>query len=210
MRYGIFSDIHGNLEALAEVLVALKKESINTCLCLGDIVGYGADPQKCIEIVKNTAVKIIAGNHDWAVIEKIKITHFNIFAQEAVLWTKDHLHPQGKQFLENLPLRIDDPDFIMVHGTLQSPEEFYYLTDKYQAAQTFYLMDRPICFVGHTHIPQIILEYQDQIYLEALMTIDLKPLTKYIVNVGSVGQPRDGNPQAAYFVYDSLKISQHH
>ncbi len=203
MRYGIFSDIHGNLEALTAVLEAYQSERIDTYFCLGDVVGYGANPNECIQCVDQIVSKCIAGNHDWAVLEKIDITYFNLVAKQAIVWTKRHISEAGLRFLKNLTLSFKNNDLILVHGTLHNPEEFIYLFDGMQAAQTFTLMDRQVCFLGHTHVPQIIIQKDQHIFYSPTTDVRLEDDQKYIINVGSVGQPRDGNPGATYCIYDT-------
>ena len=203
MRYGIFSDVHGNLEALTAVIDAYQSEKIDTYFCLGDVVGYGANPNECIHVVDQLVSQCIAGNHDWAAIEKIDITYFNLVAKQAIVWTKQHLSEASLRFLKNLELGFKNNDLILVHGTLQNPEEFIYLFDSTQAEQTFSFMDHRVCFLGHTHVPQIIIQRDQRIFYSETMDVRLEDDQKYIVNVGSVGQPRDGNPETAYCIYDT-------
>ncbi len=242
MRYGIFSDIHGNLEALEAIIDAFKNEHIDVYLSCGDIVGYGANPHECIEIVKALPAQTIAGNHDWAVIDKADLNDFNEVAQQAIDWTKRQINKADREFLEQLDLVFRNDHLIIVHGTLKDPERFDYLIYGHQAEEMLGALDRPVCFVGHTHIPMMIkgregpfdpnseLENNplfegsrseifhplgealtiDQRFLnrswgfEVLETAEIKigSAEKVIVNVGSVGQPRDKNPMACYCVYD--------
>ncbi|MCM8800438.1 MAG: metallophosphatase family protein [Candidatus Omnitrophica bacterium] len=206
MRYGIFSDVHANLEALKAVLCAYKKENIDIYLCIGDVVGYGADPNECVELVKKTAMITVAGNHDWASVDLFPVDYFNPQAKQAILWTKDNLSEQSRYFLESLKPVYKNKDLILVHGTLENPAEFDYMLDGYTANVTFQLMDTHLCFVGHSHIAGIFIQDQaKRIYYQEVNHLKLEDKSKYIINVGSVGQPRDGNPSSAYCIYDTDK-----
>lgn len=206
MRYGIFSDVHSNLEALEQVLEAFKLEDIDKYLCVGDVVGYNANPKECIEKVKTLAMITVAGNHDWASVDLFSIDYFNPVAAEAVSWTKQNLDDQSRSFLESLKLVYKNEDLTLVHGTLDKPEEFNYMFDGYTADETFKLLETNICFVGHTHVAGIFIkDKNERMYCRKDNFIDISPENKYIVDVGSVGQPRDGNPQAAYCIYDTDK-----
>jgi len=206
MRYGIFSDIHSNLEALVEVTKAFEKESIDTYLCLGDIVGYAANPNECIEKIRTLANVVVAGNHDWASVNLFSADYFNPDAREAIFWTRKNLNDLSRSFLESLELKYEREDLALVHGTLNDPKDFNYMTDGYVAEETFRLMGNNICFVGHTHIVGIFIKDRDEyISYQRNNSISIRPDDKYIVNVGSVGQPRDGNPKASYCVFDTDK-----
>jgi len=202
MRYGIFSDIHGNLEAFQAVLEACRQEGVRKLFCVGDIVGYGANPRECLKIIRQKNISSVAGNHDWAATGKISDDNFNEVAQFAVRWTGNQLSYNELNYLNHLPLIAKEEDMIFVHGTLNKPERFDYLLDIRQTPDTFFLMDQPICFIGHTHVAQIYIKEENNIHYASIPRTDIHPAKKYIVNVGSVGQPRDGNPLAAYCVYD--------
>ncbi|MDP8266008.1 MAG: metallophosphoesterase family protein [Candidatus Aceula meridiana] len=205
MRYGIFADVHGNLEALEAVIAAYKKESIDKYFFCGDVVGYGANPSECIERIKSLNAVCIAGNHDRVAIEKRDIEKLNIYAKEAMLWTKENISQGDKDFLDSLDLVFQDNDFVMVHGTLSDPERFDYLRNFFQATQIFELIETLVCFVGHSHAPAIFVEkaYSGDPFKER--GVQLNAGCRYIVNAGSVGQPRDGDPKAAYVIFDTQK-----
>lgn len=206
MRYGIFSDIHSNLEAFDEVIKAYKKESIDTYLCVGDAVGYGADPQDCIEKTKALVSITVAGNHDWAAVDLFSTEYFNPLAAEAILWTKKKLSNSGSSFLGSLKLVYENQDLTLVHGTLDNPHDFNYLEDDYAAGQSFECLKTNICFVGHSHVAgAFVLDKNGEISYSRSGSIRIVPDKKYIVNVGSIGQPRDGNPKAAYCIYDTAR-----
>lgn len=206
MRYGIFSDVHSNLEALKAVIKAYKKEKIDTYLCIGDIVGYASNPNQCIEETKAIASIVVAGNHDWAAVDLFSPDYFNEVAREAIFWTKRKLSDLSRYFLESLKLVYENDELTLVHGTLHNPQDFNYMTDSFTAKQTFILQQTDVCFIGHTHIPGIFVKDKDgNLYYREDNLCEIKPGNKYIVNAGSVGQPRDGNPKAAYCIYDSDK-----
>lgn len=206
MKYGIISDIHANLEALEVALDALSGEKIDTYLCVGDIVGYGADPALCIEKTKALRPVIVCGNHDSAAAGLTDTTNFNNAAEEAVLWTRSSLSAGDISFLRHLGVTFKNRHLTIVHGTLQEPESFHYMFDVRTASETFELMENNICFVGHSHMPGVFSRRAgSKIKYFSKAKIKLSADEKLIVNVGSIGQPRDGDPRLCYAVYDSDK-----
>ncbi len=203
MRYGIFGDVHGNLEAFQEVIEQYKKEDIDRYISVGDIVGYGADPKWCIEEVKRLKAGSVCGNHDWASAGRLSPGYFNHAAQEAVKWTQGVLDGDEKEFLKSLTLVIDEENFSIVHGSLEWPDLFYYITDTGSAYRCFQKMERRICFIGHSHVAEIFMMAGNKITHTFGNRVDVERGVKYIVNVGSVGQPRDRNPLAAFAIYDT-------
>lgn len=204
MRYGIFSDIHSNLEAFSVVIEAYKKESIDKYLCIGDVVGYAANPKECIDLVKKISMITVAGNHDWAAVNLFSVDYFNPAAQKAILWTRRNLDDERKYFLESLKPLYKNEDLILVHGTLNNPQDFNYMLDTDTAEESFKLMETDVCFTGHTHVPGIFIQDKNfEVHYHNQGHINIKPQEKYIVNVGSVGQPRDNNPKASFCLYDT-------
>lgn len=208
MRYAIFSDIHSNLEAYEEVLKAFLKEKVDGYYCGGDIVGYGADPSACIDKTRELNPYIVAGNHDWGAVGLTDIDNFTENAKNAILWTQDVLTGSDKEYLKNLEL-LYKKDFIMVHGSLNKPEEFEYIFGLSEAYNTFLRMNEQnisLCFVGHSHVVGVFVEDREgNIGYNSWPEIKLEEQKRYIVNVGSVGQPRDIDPRAAYCIYDTEK-----
>jgi diadenosine tetraphosphatase ApaH/serine/threonine PP2A family protein phosphatase len=203
MRYAIFSDVHSNLEAFQAVLGCLAGADIGRYFFAGDIVGYGADPSACIRLLISLAAVAVCGNHDWAVSGDLATDDFNDAAAAAVAWTKERLSPPEKMFLHGLPLVQEESDFCLVHGTLDHPESFDYMTDRHRAAKTFYALKKDICFVGHLHQPGIFAETPDGVVdIPASGKRKLERQNRYIINVGSVGQPRDGDPRACFCIFD--------
>ncbi len=204
MRYAILSDIHANYDALEAVLKELEKENIDQYVCVGDIVGYGAEPDRCVDKIKDLVVACVAGNHDFATIEKTNIEFFNAYAKEATLWTRQRLSEENKKYLEDLKLVEEINGFTIVHGTLYAPALFDYIQTTFDAYLSLQVLDKQLCFVGHSHVP-ISFFLDDAVTYSVESEIELKPGTKAIINVGSVGQPRDDNPKAAYAIYDTEK-----
>ncbi len=153
MRYAIFADIHSNLEALEAVISSYTKENIDKYLCVGDIVGYGANPSECISRLKNLKALIVGGNHDWASVGLTNADYFNPIAKEAILWTEGILSADDKKFLKSLELIYEDKVLTLVHGSLNDPERFYYIMDTYTAHPSFELLKTQVGFVGQSHVP---------------------------------------------------------
>jgi predicted phosphodiesterase len=208
MRYAIFGDIHGNLEALDAVLNSLDKEKPDHYICVGDIVGYGANPCECIkriQALKNCT--IVAGNHDYAAVGILNTDFFNGYAREAILWTSQQLSADEIEFLRRLKLVNKVNNITTVHSTLNIPEVFGYIQTSYDLQMSFMKMETPICFIGHSHVPIIFSLSRDTISLLPEPTVQIDLSGKTLVNIGSVGQSRDGNPQACFGIYDEDKAT---
>lgn len=206
MRYGIFSDIHSNLEALQAVIKAYQKEEIDKYFCLGDVVGYGANPNECVEIVSSLAAVTVAGNHDWAAVDLFPRKSFNQEADEAIIWTSCQLSGDSRNFLQTLNLVRSEDNIVLVHGSLNEPGNFNYLLNVNLCRATFELLQSNICFVGHTHVPVVFVRNgEGNIHFEDVQKIKIIPENKYVINVGSVGQPRDSVPEATYCIWDTEK-----
>jgi len=204
MRYGIFSDVHSNLQALEAVIEAYNKESIDSYLCLGDIVGYAASPAESLSKTARLADVVVAGNHDFGCVGLFDINTFNPLAREAMLWTESRLDSNQKKYLQSLKITHQDKDLTLVHGSLFEPEQFHYLLDNNLAKSSFALQNTQTCFIGHSHIAgTFILDENKRINYTQDNSIELAPGRKYIINVGSVGQPRNGDPRACFCVYDT-------
>lgn len=205
MRYAIISDLHSNLDALEKVLEDIKKQKVDRHLCLGDIIGYGAQPKECLEVVRDLKCLTVAGNHDWAALGKTNIDYFNAYAKEATLWTREQLSDEEVQYIDALPLVEHLPEgFTLVHGTLYNPELFDYIQTSYDAYLSLQALEGRVCFLGHSHVP--ITFFQGEMISYTLsQEISLDDGVKALVNVGSVGQPRDDNPKASYAIYDTEK-----
>ncbi|MFQ5864799.1 MAG: metallophosphoesterase family protein [bacterium] len=208
MRYAIISDIHGNLEALQKVLTQIDNEKIDQILCLGDVVGYGPNPNECVDIVRKKSKITLAGNHDYAPLGKLDISYFNPWARSAINWTADELTQSSIDFLLNLPLKIEIDSFTIVHSTPHNPEEWNYIITIGDAIRNFPEFESQVCFVGHSHVPLIIAEDDKGEYQVINENpLKLKRNNRYIINVGSVGQPRDLNPRAAFAIFDTKEAT---
>ncbi|NQT30362.1 MAG: metallophosphoesterase family protein [Candidatus Saganbacteria bacterium] len=204
MLYGIISDIHGNLEALETVINKLKE--VDKIVCVGDIVGYGPNPNECVEKIRELNIPSVGGNHEKAVTQEFSMENFNSRAKQAVLWTQKVIAPENLEYLKQLPLILEEDGFELVHGSLNSPLEQYIYSIP-DSILTFQAMTKPLCFTGHTHKPLFVALKKDGNYDGRLLQDDDELLVddyeKIIINVGSVGQPRDKDPRASYGIYDS-------
>lgn len=204
MRYGLISDIHGNLEALEAVLKEIDKFSVDEVLCLGDIIGYGPDPDRCVELVRKRAKTVLAGNHDHAPIGLVDVSYFNAYAKRAVEWTAAKISLETREFLESCPLTQKFDDFTIVHSTPSNPAAWEYILSIDDAIENFPFFDTRACFIGHSHVPVIISKSdEDKIQVKRATVMTLEEKFKYIINIGSVGQPRDLDARAAFAVYDT-------
>ena len=212
MRYALLADIHGNLEALNAILEHLAAQRIDRYLCLGDIVGYGANPQECLARVQACEATGVCGNHEWGALGKLRLEWFNETARHAVVWTRAQLDFRDLDALRRLPLVSTDGPVTLVHGTLTAPERFDYLTDVGQALDTLRVCRTPICVVGNTHVP-FVLEYdrtQGRVNRMISAPTDVGEVTlsaqegvRYVINPGSVGLPRDGDPRASCAILET-------
>jgi predicted phosphodiesterase len=206
MRYLIISDIHGNLAAFDAVLAHADMDTIDLIWCLGDVVGYGPCPNECIARLRGFSDHCcVAGNHDWAAINRIDSAEFNPIAQMACRWTGQQLTPENKAYLENLPTRIIQGNSTLVHGSPREPI-WEYIIYPSTAQLNFQFFDTQLCFVGHTHAPAVFQEETSTHKFEISIPVPDQPIEigdeRLIVNPGSVGQPRDGDPWAAYMIFD--------
>lgn len=205
MRYAVFSDVHANMEALEAVLADAGRRSPDAYVCLGDIVGYGPDPNECVARVQDLGASAIAGNHDRAAAGLFATEAFSPLARAAIEWTARVLTAEHRAFLAALPERLESRAFLAVHGSPRDPVEEYLLTLP-QALAIFIESDFEVCLVGHTHIPALFVRSRNGHIRAQDLTpetpVRLAPTSRYIINGGSVGQPRDGDPRAAYLIYD--------
>lgn len=203
-RIGILSDIHGNLQALDAVLECLENEKVDMLVCCGDVVGYGARPNECVDTLRRLKIPTIAGNHDHASLLLTDISNFNEIAKAAVLWTKKVLREDNAEFLRNLPLTLRDTanDVFYVHASPKEPGEWHYILTMGEARTNFNYFTQQICFIGHSHQPFIIENDGGNLSCPPRPEIEIRDGCRYLINVGSVGQPRDHNPKPCYVVLD--------
>lgn len=204
MRYLIFSDVHANLEAFQAVLADAGMEGYDFALSLGDHVGYGANPNECIEVLSALdEYAALRGNHDAAVLDPGERAFFNADAYSAIVHTAKQLREESRKFLAGLPLVYDQSEtFLGVHATPSKPASWGYIIDPLEAANAFRSMQHRIAFTGHSHIACMFVEGGMAKTFEVGDTLTLDADKKYIVNVGSVGQPRDRDPRAPYVIFD--------
>lgn len=205
----IISDIHGNLTALKEVL---KQGKNFNKICLGDVVGYAPFSHECIDAVIQNNITCIKGNHEKAILDKATLDTFNPFAYKALNWTKEHLTERDKLYIADLPYIVTEKDIIYTHGTPFSPETFCYMDNWFNIDKSFSFMienNLKICFVGHTHIPEIIEFNKRDFSIKHLDSTDysLDKNKYYLINVGSVGQSRNGIPRAFYALFNEKEYS---
>ncbi|HVN47837.1 MAG TPA: metallophosphoesterase family protein [Bacteroidota bacterium] len=195
MRIAVISDIHSNLEALTAALHIIDGQTVDDIVCLGDIVGYGANPNECLSLVRQRCRFILQGNHEAAVINIAFSESFTELARTAALWTRNQLTENHLQFLGTLPLTVSYEHLFFVHASPNDPSSWEYLVNEWDAILALQSFSEPICFIGHTHVPGI-------------FSIDGQKHSiahgqRYLINVGSIGQPRDRNPQLSFGIFDS-------
>jgi diadenosine tetraphosphatase ApaH/serine/threonine PP2A family protein phosphatase len=202
VRYAILGDIHSNVEALEAVLDALRAERPDAVLCTGDLVGYGASPRECIRLVRELAPDVlVGGNHDWAAAGRLPLDYFNPFARDAILWTRTVLDHDDLAWLGSHPAIASDGPVTVAHGTIHDPEAFDYLQSAYDAHLSFAHLTTPYAFVGHSHVPVTFRSGTAVTYVLGEL-IELGEAAQAVMNVGSVGQPRDEDPRAAFGLFD--------
>ncbi|UYN88656.1 MAG: metallophosphoesterase family protein [Anaerolineales bacterium] len=209
MRTLVISDIHANLTALEAVLA--DAGTVDAVWCLGDVVGYGPDPNECIaRLAALPNLVCLQGNHDAAAIGQLPLESFNAEARTSVEWLRDMLTPESLAFLQNLqPMRVEE-GVTLAHASPRQPV-LEYLLDSYSALENFSYFETPFCFVGHTHVPVLFIKHGAGINLQippAGTTLELHD--RCIANPGSVGQPRDRDPRAAYAIFDPQYASWHY
>jgi diadenosine tetraphosphatase ApaH/serine/threonine PP2A family protein phosphatase len=203
MKFGIFSDIHGNLEGLERSLSAMSREGVSRYWCLGDIVGYGANPNECVDRVRETADAVVLGNHDAACVGLEDVADFNPFAREAVRWTAAQLTENNKNWLRKLPLTRSRGEALLVHGSPFDPGGWHYVTAVGEVVRAFAATPARLIFMGHSHQPVILATQAKECRIFGDTQINLAKGSRYLVNAGSTGQPRDGDPRAGFVIYDN-------
>jgi predicted phosphodiesterase len=204
MRFAIFGDIHSNLEALQAVLADARDCGCTHHVCLGDIVGYNANPHECVEIIRNLGCPVVMGNHDEQAYLTDNKENFNPLADTAIRWTRAHLPDEDKAWLSKLRLVRQVRDFTIVHATLDTPHQWGYVFNQLDAAASFNYQFTNLCFFGHTHSPRAYVR-DESVRSIPFDVIQIEPGKKYFINGGSVGQPRDGDWHASYCIFHSDK-----
>lgn len=195
MKLAIISDIHSNLEALKTAIEYAAKTGVNEIVCLGDIVGYGANPNECINLIKTHCKKVLLGNHDSSAIGKNSLNTLNLYGRKAMEWTINQLSDENREYLLSLPMILIENNLTFVHSSTFEPEKWNYIMSPEDAKPLFDTLTNSLCFIGHTHVPGIL--------CEDLKTIQFNKDHRYIINAGSVGQPRDGDPRTCFCIFDT-------
>ncbi len=201
MKYAIIADIHANLHALQAVLQDMRLQGCTHAACLGDIVGYNANPKECLDLIRGMNIPCVKGNHDEYCSSNDVLDGFNPTAAEVIRWTRAQLTADDRTWLAALRYTQDVASFTIVHATLDQPSRWGYVFDKLTAAASLAYQKSPVCFFGHTHVPVVF--FQDStVRGGSYQKFRVESGKKYFVNVGAVGQPRGNNPKAAYVTYD--------
>jgi diadenosine tetraphosphatase ApaH/serine/threonine PP2A family protein phosphatase len=207
MRIGIFSDVHANLEALSAVLSAYESEKIDKYVCLGDTVGYGGSPNECCDLVRNLVAFTILGNHDAAVAGRMDYSYYYDAARQALDFHADVLTPNNMTWLRELPYSRHDFGLYFCHGSPVNLEEFEYIFAPEQAALCLPMWDElgEVTFIGHSHLCKAFALTKAEVFEVVAPRFVIRPGHKYVVSVGSVGQPRDYDNRASYTIYDTAE-----
>jgi len=206
MKYAVIADIHANLEALEVVLEDARTQNCTHYCCVGDVVGYNANPKECLDIIRNMNMPCVKGNHDEYCSSDEALDGFNPHAAEAVNWTRKQLMEEDRQWLRDMKYVRLVGSFSMVHATLDGPQRWGYVFDKLAAAASFTYQNTSVCFFGHTHVPVAFI--RDSVVRGGTYSkFKVEAGRKYFVNVGSVGQSRDGVAKATYVIYDLTEQS---
>ncbi len=203
MRYGIFSDVHANYEAFEAVQAFYKTQTIDSYIFLGDIIGYGPSPSECISLLISMQAVCIIGNHDAAATNKFSLTYFNEYARRALIWTKASISSRDSDYLNTFVMTCIKDGIFCLHGNPRNPQKFNYLRNCHDAKDAFSCFSEKLCFLGHSHKPESYIYDGKNVTRSLSQNIKVKPRCRYVINVGSVGQPRDENPYTCCCIYDS-------
>lgn len=202
MRIGIFSDIHSNFEALRAVLEDMLAKKVTHTVCLGDVVGYNANPAECLRVVRELGCPVVQGNHDNDVGREEDPEHVNRMAGEGIAFSKNALTQEERQYLSQLPSHLQFEGVTFTHDTLDGPGSWNYINSVLEAEVSFHYQRTQLCFYGHTHVPRIFVKSYGVRETQVVRRFEFRKGERYLINPGSVGQPRDGDWRAAYAVLD--------
>ena len=209
MRIVIIADIHANLEALEKTLDIVRTKKSDLIVCLGDVVGYGANPNECLALVRASVPHILLGNHDQAAIDLTGAEKFNPYALASARWTNQQLTDENKQFLRSLPFTLQLQDLFFVHASPYEPEEWHYIISSADARDNFDHFREPVCFVGHSHVAGMFMRNNEG-HAGTKQGWEIRRGEKYIINVGSIGQPRDGDWRLSFGIFDTEQWTYEH
>ncbi|ARA92587.1 metallophosphatase family protein [Rhodothermaceae bacterium RA] len=195
MRLAVISDVHANLQALEAVLEAIARQAVDAIYCLGDVVGYGPDADACVDLIQTHCAGVVRGNHDEAVALRHGLTGLPADGQIAARHNRVQLAPRQRHYLASRPYVLTAHGCTFVHASPLQPEAWHRLDSAMLLRAQFQHFDTAVCFVGHSHVPSVV--------SDALGVYEVRPGRRYLINVGSVGQPRDGDPRAAFGVFDT-------
>lgn len=196
----VISDVHGNLQALEAVVADIREQGISQCICLGDTVGYGGNPSECIDLVRDFCSYTLLGNHDEYTLTGKGLEDVSDEVRQVIQWTREQLNEDRLSWLRSLPIHHDGGDFEAVHSALHHTDDWPYVLQSGDAAQHFKHQVKPVCFIGHSHQPKFWVEGEGRA-LHTTSLESLRPDRKQIINVGSVGQPRDRDERACYLIF---------
>jgi diadenosine tetraphosphatase ApaH/serine/threonine PP2A family protein phosphatase len=206
MKYGFFSDVHANLEALKASIIDFRAEKLDKVFFMGDAVGYGPFPDECVKLINEIADIKLMGNHDYAALGLMETDYFNQYAAESMGWTKSSISRKTIEIMSDFQLQHEFNDILLVHSSPKEPEYWHYILDMDDAREAFGFFNQKICLIGHTHRPYIVFQDKSgEIFLSKESEEVLLEDRRYLVNIGSVGQPRDGDPRSCYLIYDKDK-----
>lgn len=207
MRYAVFADIHGNLEALQAATAYTQKQHLSHFLILGDSIGYGVNPNECLEWALQYATYHVLGNHEAAILHENIRWEFTDWARVAIDWTAEKLHEGLAAKIKGLPYMQIQDTLTLAHGTIHVPERFDYLLDPSEAHKSFLAMQTRVGFVGHSHIPCVFTEKsQESRHLSEGM-LQLRKDERYLLNPGSIGQPRDRDTRLSFGIFDADELT---
>ena len=210
MKIAIVSDIHSNLEALEAIDREFDRIGVDAVYFAGDAVGYGPDPNACTRWIMENAELAVMGNHDIAALREIDIESFNPYAKSAIIWNSEQMEEWATDYIRTLPMTTSHNGVTIVHANPQDPESWNYIFSLWDAEMNFSYFEGTFCFVGHSHQPVIVgMDETGQVSVLPGNSFHVDGQTRYLINVGSVGQPRDGNPDACFGLLDTEKGEFH-
>lgn len=204
MKYAFFSDVHANLEALKAVILDFRAEKINKIFFLGDAVGYGPSPNECIELIDQVSKIKLMGNHDYAALGLMETEYFNQYAAESMNWTRNSLGRDKIEIMSDFELTAEVSNFLIVHSSPKEPQMWHYVLDMNDVEENFKFFKQRVCLIGHTHRPFIVSRNEEGNCIISHKTEEkIHENRQYLINIGSVGQPRDGDPRSCYLIYNT-------
>jgi len=203
MRIAIVSDVHANADALRAVLDDIDRRNVRATVCLGDTVGYGAEPSEVLDLLFESCTSMIAGNHDLAATGRLEDSRFSVFARNAVSYARRLLTPAQREKLSRLPDETEFHGLLLVHASPADSKDFPYIRDVDLARESFSARDFRVACYGHTHVPLVFSQVGESVAMTLNPRVVLAPVGRYLINCGSVGQPRDQDPRASYAIFDA-------